>query len=412
MKLNRLKPHMNKEMEEKPVSPKVEVQPTNQVDIPFLDKWNQNDTSVYYFDDSYCFIREVHYPLDDQHGQYSFAELRSIIDHWNKTSLQHPLSANGLNSSDLFFFDTETTGLGGGAGNTIFLLGYAFLTDTEVVVRQHILPQPGNEVPLYQSFLERINYDTLVTYNGKSFDWPQLKTQHTLIREHVPKLPKFGHFDLYHASRRLWKDKLERVKLSMVESEILGIRRTNDIPGYLAPMIYFDFVERNDPEILFGILKHNELDVLSLICLYIHLSKQILQIDGYNEVSIKIADWLEYLGEKEKAAKTYEAVRKAGNQLDRMTASHALAYKQKRAKQFNEAFAIWEEVAKGGNQQQRIEACIECAKLLEHQFKEVDSALDYTKKAFQEMDHVETGKSKWLDELERRLERLKRKQSR
>ncbi len=133
-----------------------------------------------------------------------------------------------------------------------------------MVVRQHILPQPGNEIPLYQSFLERINYDTLVTYNGKAFDWPQLKTQHTLIREHVPKLPEFGHFDLYHASRRLWKDKLERVKLSAVETDILGIKRTSDIPGYLAPMIYFDFIERKDPEILFGILKHNELDVLSL----------------------------------------------------------------------------------------------------------------------------------------------------
>ncbi len=86
------------------------------------------------------------------------------------------------------FLIQKQQGLGGGAGNTIFLLGYAFLTETEVVVRQHILPQPGNEIPLYQSFLESINYDTLVTYNGKAFDWPQLKTQHTLIREHVPEV--------------------------------------------------------------------------------------------------------------------------------------------------------------------------------------------------------------------------------
>lgn len=405
---------MNKEleMEEKTISLREDVQPSNQVDIPFLDKWIQNDTRVYEFDDSYCFIREVRYPLDYSHGKYYFAQLPTIINLWNKISLQHPLSAKGLNSGDLFFFDTETTGLGGGAGNTIFLLGYAFLTDTEVVVQQHILPQPGNEVPLYQSFLERINYDTLVTYNGKSFDWPQLKTQHTLIREHVPKLPEFGHFDLYHASRRLWKDKLERVKLSAVESEILGISRTNDIPGYLAPMIYFDFVERKDPEILFGILKHNELDVLSLICLYIHLSKQILQIDGYNEESLKIADWLEYLGEKDQAVKTYEAVRKEGNQEERISASHALAYQKKRAKQFNAAFAIWKEVARCGNQKQRIEACIECAKLLEHQFKDVGLALEYTKEAFKEIDNLETGKSKWMEDLQKRIVRLDRKQFR
>lgn len=130
-------------MEDKPVSLKQDVKPLNQADIPFLEKWLQNDTRMYYFDDSYCFIREVRYPLDYQHGQYSFAQLHPIIEHWNKATLHHPLSANGLTSGDLFFFDTETTGLGGGAGNTIFLLGYAFLTDTEVVVQQHILPQPG-----------------------------------------------------------------------------------------------------------------------------------------------------------------------------------------------------------------------------------------------------------------------------
>ncbi len=99
------------------------------VDIPFIDKWLQHDTSVYDFDDSYCFIREVRYPLHYQHGNYSFSQLQTIIEHWNNTSLHHPLSANGLNSDDLFFFDTETTGLGGGAGNTIFLLGYAFITE-------------------------------------------------------------------------------------------------------------------------------------------------------------------------------------------------------------------------------------------------------------------------------------------
>lgn len=400
---------MNIETSEKPVQIKPDESELNQVDIPFRDKWLQNDTSMYRFDDSYCFIREVRYPLDYQHGKYSFSQLHTIIEHWNKSSLHHPLSANGLNSSDLFFFDTETTGLGGGAGNTIFLLGYAFITETEVVVRQHILPHPGNEIPLYQSFLENINYETLVTYNGKAFDWPQIKTQHTLIREHVPKLPEFGHFDLYHASRRLWKDKLERVKLSAVETDILGIERTNDIPGYLAPMIYFDFVEREDPEILFGILKHNELDVLSLISLYIHISKQILQMDGYNGESLKVARWLDYLGEKENAANTYEVVRKVGNDQDRISASHALAFQKKRQKQFKEALDIWRDVAVKGNKQQRIEANIECAKLLEHQFKDLSAALHFTEKTFQET--IKTGEfsATWLENLERRLERLKRK---
>lgn len=381
------------------------------IDIPYQDKWLQNNTNLYHFDDSYCFIREVRYPLDYQHGHYSFAQLHTIMEHWNEVSLHHPLSGNGLQGKDLFFFDTETTGLGGGVGNTIFLLGYAFLTETEVVVRQHILPQPGNEIPLYQSFLESINYETLVTYNGKAFDWPQIKTQHTLIKNHIPKLPEFGHFDLYHASRRLWKDKLDHVKLSAVETEILGIERTNDIPGFLAPMIYFDFVERKDPDILFGILRHNELDVLSLISLYIHISKQILQLDGYNSESLKIARWFEYLGEKENATHTYEEVRQAGNHQERISASHALAFEKKRQKQYKEAYEIWERVSRNGNGKERVEASIECAKLLEHQLKDVALAIVYTEKAFREIETIEKGKwaFKALENLEKRLQRLKRK---
>ncbi|MEH6948924.1 ribonuclease H-like domain-containing protein [Bacillus sp. JJ634] len=412
-KLNRLKPHMNREVEQNPLQKKSEEKAIHQVDIPYEDKWRQNDTSCYYFDGSYCFIREVRYPLDYQHGRYSFSQLQTIMKQWNAVSFDHPLSGEGLDSGDLFFFDTETTGLSGGAGNTIFLLGYAYVTETEVIVRQHILPQPGHEIPLYQSFLERINYETLVTYNGKSFDWPQLTTQHTLIKEHVPKLPEFGHFDLYHASRRLWKDQLERVKLSVVETDILGVERVNDIPGYLAPMIYFDFVERKDPEILFGILKHNELDILSLISLYIHISRQILQMDGHTDESIKVARWLDYIGEQEGAVSTYEAVRKSGSNVDRLTASHALAFQKKRHKQFQEALDLWQEIVNHGNSQQRIEASIECAKLHEHQFKDVASALEYTEKALQEIENIITKKSvsKWQEDLERRISRLKRKRN-
>ena len=114
-----------------------------------------------------------------------------------------------------------------------------------------------------------------MTYNGKSFDWPQVKTRHTLVRDHVPKLPPFGHFDLYHAARRLWKHRLERLKLAVVEEEILGIHRKDDIPGYLAPMIYFDFVESGQPDGMLGILKHNENDILSLVTLYTHLTYQL-----------------------------------------------------------------------------------------------------------------------------------------
>jgi len=402
-----MKTHMNLGKNPSPVDGNDQ---TVNEEIPYIEKWLENDTVSFHFDGDYCFIREVRYPINHKHGLYAFSELETIVKEWNQTSLEHPLSARGVNSEDLFFFDTETTGLGGGAGNTIFLLGYAYLEGEEVVVKQHILPQPGSEIPLYQSFLENINYETLVTYNGKSFDWPQLKTRHTLIKEHVPKLPEFGHFDLYHASRRLWRNKLERVKLSAVETDILGVHREDDIPGYLAPMIYFDFVERKNPEILFGIMKHNELDILSLITLYIHLSRKILQIDGYTEESMEIARWLAYLGKKEESVETYQKILEAGNEEDRIIAGHALAFQKKKQKQFNEALGIWKEVALKGNVQIRIQAQIECAKLYEHQFKDAGLALKCSIIALQEMEREGTTPGKKQLELEKRIHRLKKKE--
>lgn len=204
----------------------------------------------FFFEDEYCLIRETVYPLSHRHGRYSFSELDDVMALWNKGGLTHTLSAEGYEKSQLFFFDTETTGLGGGAGNMIFLLGHARVYEDRVAVKQHLLPKPGNETALYKSFLSEVDITSLVTYNGKAFDWPQVKTRHTLLRDRLPKLPDFGHFDLLHGARRLWKHKLERVSLSAVENEELAFKRDEDTPGYLAPMLYFQFLKAEDPALL------------------------------------------------------------------------------------------------------------------------------------------------------------------
>ncbi|MEH7113405.1 ribonuclease H-like domain-containing protein [Neobacillus niacini] len=406
-KLNRLKPHLSGGGQD--LNKKLPPEPAR-VEIPFLSKWESENVTPYFLDQDYCLIREVKFPLSQKHGNYHFYDFLTAIEIWNKQPANHPLSAEGHRPEELFFFDTETTGLGGGVGNTIFLLGYASVIDENLVLRQHILPHPGAEVPLYQSFLEQVNYKTLVTYNGKSFDWPQVKTRHTLVREHVPKLPAFGHFDLYHAARRLWKHKLDRMKLAVVEKDVLGVEREDDIPGYLAPMIYFDFIETKQPDGMLGIIKHNEIDILSLVTLYTHLTFQLYGLDT-NQTrmeSFEVGRWYDSLGEKEEAAKVLRKLIE-GNDTTSQKAKLALAYQYKKTQNWENSLPLFLEVAEAENDQISQEACVEAAKIYEHKIKDYKSALDYCIKALEIVGELKIPVLKNQQQLENRRKRLEKK---
>ncbi|MEH7117131.1 ribonuclease H-like domain-containing protein [Neobacillus vireti] len=408
-KLNRLKPHLsigNHSEEEQKILPE-----SPSIDVPFLDKWEQENVSPYFLEGNYCLIREIRYPLAQKHGHYRFQDLKTAVNCWNENEINHPLSAKGHKIDELFFFDTETTGLGGGVGNTIFILGYASVLEDELILRQHILPNPGAEVPLYQSFLEHVNYRTLVTYNGKSFDWPQVKTRHTLVREHVPKLPAFGHFDLYHAARRLWKHKLDRMKLSIVEKEVLGVERLDDIPGYLAPIIYFDFIESKRPEGMLGILKHNEIDILSLVTLYTHLTFQLSGIDQNQSrpETYEVGRWYANLGEAGHAEKILTTLT-SEQDIPSTQAKLLLAYQQKKERNWNGALNLFVEAAKSEDIKIRTEACIEAAKILEHKQKDLPKAIFYCQEAIKvvSLELVNINKPIFA-QLQTRLKRLEQK---
>ncbi len=407
-KLNRMKKHLshNQPHENRQKTSEGQPQPVTSENIPFLKEWEALGVSPYHFEDSFCLIREVTYSLDDQHGRYSFAELPKVIEQWNESGIQHSLSAKGYEPHELFFFDTETTGLSGGTGNMIFLLGHARVFSDKVVVKQHLLTNPGNEVALYKSFLDEVNVESLVTYNGKSFDWPQVKTRHTLLRDQIPALPEFGHFDLLHGSRRLWKHKYERMALSVVEKEELHVQRENDTPGFLAPMIYFHFLKEQNPKLIEGILTHNELDVLSLISLYIHLSKKILSVDAVKEHNEKyaLARWHLAHRDVQEATKHLQELTNADfEHADQ--ASYDLSLQYKRQKKWKQAVQIWGELFASSDVHLALKAGIELAKYKEHREKDTRSALSVTESllSFSSLSQRET------EELEKRKKRLLRK---
>lgn len=404
-KLNRFKSHMSTN----------EVKEINQLhpfkeEIPFLDKWMEEGVAPFYHENQYCLIREKRFPLDYQHGRYQLGDFVKAVALWNESNLNHPLSTKGYRADQLFFFDTETTGLGGGVGNSIFILGHASIKQDEIVLTQHILPHPGAEIPLYYSFLSQVDYETLVTYNGKSFDWPQVKTRHTLIREHVPKLPDFGHFDLFHAARRMWKHKLERMKLSIVENEVLGVKRTDDTPGYLAPIIYFDYVERKDPEGMIKILNHNEIDILSLITLYTHLSYQIMGTDKSQTAHEKyeVGRWFSSLGEVGTAKGVYKTIENEETPIF-IQSQLQLGYMYKKQKDFKQSIDYFQKVVHSGIPDIQMEACVEVAKILEHHFKDYVKAAQICNIALELYENGYTHPKIGISDFIKRKERILKK---
>jgi uncharacterized protein YprB with RNaseH-like and TPR domain len=167
------------------------------------------------------------------------------------------------------YLDTETTGLGPGAGTVAFLVGLAWFdpgsetVPPALVVEQLLVRRLGEEAPLLARVAERIaQASMLVTFNGKSFDMPVLRTRFVMNRMPVPVEPP--HFDLVHVARRLHKARNVGASLGAVEREVLGFVRENDVPSGEVSACYLHFLRSEDPRALMGVVEHNAWDVVSM----------------------------------------------------------------------------------------------------------------------------------------------------
>ncbi|RYM06322.1 hypothetical protein EWH99_03055 [Sporolactobacillus sp. THM7-7] len=337
-------------------------------------------------DEACVLVHAERVDLKEKIGPYSAADLFHTVRAWQTGSRLHPLSASGLRCEDLLFFDTETTGLGSGTGELIFLIGFARVEKNAIEIKQYFLPGPGHEAAFYDAFLRDCrSLKNLVTFNGKAFDWPRVKTRHRFVRDQVPRLPAFGHFDLLHASRRLWKSRLDSVRLQTVESEILGMRRERDVPGKMAPFLYFKFLKQPDANLVKGILEHNREDVLSLIALYTHLSKKVLGLaENDTEETFEIARWYLQVGDDKRAV---PLLRKLSGTETRegARAKTCLAKWYKREGKYARALTMFQSAIRALNDPDDT-PYIEAAKIMEHQYKDYEKALQYTLKAMEYLD--------------------------
>lgn len=182
------------------------------------------------------------------------------------------------------YLDTETTGLSGGAGTWVFLVGLGSFEEDGFRVWQGFLAEPAEERALLEEVAARIRAaSVVVSFFGKAFDRHRLEDK---MRLHgiAPPFEGRPHLDLYHPLRRLYRPRPapgERTvaldaRLRTLERELCGVEREDDLPGALAPAAWFDYLHGR-PHALEGVFRHNRDDVLSLVALAAHLSRSILE---------------------------------------------------------------------------------------------------------------------------------------
>ncbi len=175
--------------------------------------------------------------------------------------------AVGMDPARLLYLDTETTGLAGGSGTHVFLLGLARMHGEVLVTRQYLLTRFSGEAALLIAARDwMVGIDALVSYNGKTFDLPLLSARCRLsgVEDLFVEHP---HIDLLHPVRRAFGRSWEDCRLATAERRLMGFERRDDLPGAEAPQAWFDFIRRGDSCRLPGVCRHNLCDLVSLAAL-------------------------------------------------------------------------------------------------------------------------------------------------
>jgi uncharacterized protein YprB with RNaseH-like and TPR domain len=185
-------------------------------------------------------------------------------------------SLPGQPSADrrLVCLDTETTGLGTGAGTVAWIVGVGTWEGDALSVVQLLLPDHPDEPTLLDAVAREIGpAPVLVTYNGRSFDWPLLVARYRLHGRPAPELG--GHLDLLPTVRRLFRHRLGGARLRTVEEGLLGVTRCDDVEGWEIPTLYLDFLRGGAAAPLARVARHNAEDVRSLGRLLAYLDARL-----------------------------------------------------------------------------------------------------------------------------------------
>lgn len=306
------------------------------------------------------------------------------------------------------FIDTETTGLSGGAGTVAFLVGVGYISRGFMTVEQFFMKDYSDEPELLYRLKEIMGrFECAVSFNGKTFDMPLIRSRFTMNR--MKDYPELFDLDLLHPARRVWKLRLESCRLCKLEERILGMARENDLPGSEVPQRYFDFLKTGDMGLVDDIIRHNRQDIFSLGL----LMNKLLEVytspekQGYVQDLFSLGKALEKQGESAKARELYRlsavprkalsvsALKEGGIAGQANSRLYRLCLK---AGDVEGAIATLEQMLSRG--QMGIMPHIELAKIYEHRLKNYKKALAHTRSA------IKTCNSGELPEIQKREARI------
>ncbi len=350
---------------------------------------------------------------------FSYTHFCHEFEPYSGTEIKLPLlSRNRLtgpvNLSDILIFDLETTGLAGGAGTFPFLVGLGVFEEEGIRVYQYFLPEYGREVIAYLDILQNFKSKAhLLTYNGKTYDYPLIKNRFILNRIDDP-FSTFQHIDLLHFTRRLWKSQLPNCSLSTVEQEIFKFHRYGDIEGWLIPQAYFDFLQTGYVKDIQKIIHHNQQDILSLgrLLMYMHLMEMDDAEKNVSDSELQILFNLAVRNaDSNRIAKIYHQIQSRNILIPQKSAvAYSLYLKGKN--RWPEAIQTWMNMLE--SQMYVLFALEELAKYFEHIEKDYLRAQEFTQRGIKYLDLMQELQSSENDttvrsKFEHRLERIMRK---
>jgi len=246
------------------------------------------------------------------------------------------------------FLDTETTGLAGGTGTYAFLIGLAWWEGGRLAVEQFFMQEFTEEPSLLFEVAQRLaGRAVLVTYNGKSFDWPLLETRYRMTRTAMPHSPA-AHLDLLHPARQIWRYRLNSLALTELERHILGMERTADIPSSLIPSLYFSFLRGGPAAPIAAIFRHNQMDLVGLARLAARMGTMLEDPEGCGCGAAElygVSRLLQRRGQRLPAGAACERALELGLPADaERSARLDLALLARRRGDFEQANSLWQKL--------------------------------------------------------------------